>query len=522
MGTSIAEIGFLTFVENRRAELEYAMEFLASAIGARVALRRPGEALDGLERLVVAGPAPASLPLPASLKIALFVPCQLDDANSARLKDWVEPGPLPVFGERRAWSGGEDLPWSYRGGGRPFEWTARGGATLLQLGFDALGPVWRTLAREEELRHDQRKVWIDGRVAGGWLERHGLHDLPWIDRTAQFFETLLDLKPGADGPAETLARWPGGARWAVALSHDVDMLFKWRLRSAVRLLLETPLHALSFRFRKLARLWGELLATVRGGRDPWFLVDELMDLEESRGLHSTLLFLAESHDHQTFRYRLGRPTVTALLKRVLERGFELGLHAGWHSLGDRDRLLDEKRLLESLAGRPMELVRQHWLRFDRETTWVDQELAEFRVDATLGFNDRPGFRAGTSLPFFPWCLKDRRARALLEVPLGLMDSQLYDEQGLSEADARARTGALLEKLRRSRGLLSVNWHPHVLCEADFPGRRAHWLWLLDRAAEEGAALLPLGEVARHWLRRERLRRGSLPRGARPLEEGGPS
>lgn len=518
MDSAIAEIGFLTFVENRRAELEYAMEFVASAIGARLVLRRPGESLEGLQRLVVAGPAPLSLRLPASLKIALFVPCQLDDANAHRLKDWVEPGPLPVFGEHRAWAGGQDLPWRYRSGGCPFDWTAKDGATLLQLGFDALGPVWHALAREEELRHETRQAFVDGRVAGSWVEMHGLVARPWVDRSAQFFETLLDLKPG-DGAA-TLPRWPGEARWALALSHDVDMLFKWRLRSAVRLLLETPLHALGLRFRRLARLWGELYERLRTGRDPWFLVDELMDLEERRGLHSTLLFLAESHDHQTYRYRLGRPTVTALLGRVLERGFELGLHAGWHSLGDRDRLIDEKRLLESLAGRPMDLVRQHWLRFDRESTWIDQELAEFRVDGTLGWNDRPGFRAGTSLPFFPWCLKERRPRALLEVPLSLMDSQLYDEQRLEEGEARARTTELVERLQRSRGLLSLNWHPHVLAEADFPGRRAHYEWLLDTAAERGAALLPLGEVARHWLRRERLRRGSLPTGARPLEEGG--
>jgi hypothetical protein len=516
MSPVIAEIGFLTFVESRRAELEYAMEFIASAIGARLCLRRPGESLAGLERLVVAGPAPADLPLPDSLRVVLFVPSRLDDLNGARLQDWVEPGPLPVFGERRAFAGGADLPWRYRSGGAPVDWAARSGTTLLQLGFDALGPVWRSLAREEELRPETRAAFVAGRAAGSWVEGHGLVELPWIDRCAQFFEALLDLK----GESRLLPRWPGGARWAVALSHDVDMLFKWRLRSALRLLLTTPALALSGRWRRLARLWRELLARLRGGEDPWFLVDELMDLEARLGLHSTLLFLAESHDHQTYRYRIARPVVQALLRRVLDNGFELGLHAGWHTLGDRDRLLDEKRRLEAITSRPVSLVRQHWLRFDRELSWSDQELAEFRVDGSLGWNDRPGFRAGTSLPFHPWCFKDRRPRRLLTVPLALMDSQLYDEQGLDGTRARAASEALIERLRRARGLLGLNWHPHVLCEADFPGRRGHYLDLLEQAAAEGAALLSLGAVAEHWLRRESLRRGSRPEGARPLEEGG--
>jgi hypothetical protein len=130
------------------------------------------------------------------------------------------------------------------------------------------------------------------------------------------------------------------------------------------------------------------------------------------------------------------------------------------------------------------------------------------VDSSLGFNDRPGFRAGTSLPFHPWDLQDRHARDLLELPLGLMDSQLFDEQELDFDEAKEQTDRLVANLRRSRGLLVVNWHPHVMCEADFPGRAKLYQELLKDVLKD-AHVSGVMSIADHWRRRDLYRRGLL-------------
>jgi hypothetical protein len=508
MRSSIEEIGFLlSCSENRRPELRYAMDFIAAALGVRLRELRPGENFAGLSRLVVIG-YPDAIELPASLRIALVLPCHMDEPRSTDLMTWVEPGPLPVFGPCQEYPPVEGLPWAYRKGGNPLGWEKRGACNLMQLGFDPLGPLFHWLSRQDEIRHAKRERYISAVAAGSWVERHGLLDYPWIDRIVQFFETLLDLKPAQDERLAGLPRWPGNKKWAVALSHDVDMLFKWRFRTGIHLLMRTPIYLLSFRLRKMVGLWGELLCKMRTGRDPWFLLDEMMDLESRHGVLSTFFFLAEPKDHQTYRYHIARPQVVSLLAQIQERGFELALHAGYFSFRNRDRLKREKLRFENAASVQALGVRQHWLRFEREFSWLDHELSGFQVDSSLGFNDRPGFRAGTSLPFHPWDLQTRQGRELLEVPLSLMDSQLFDEQTLDFDAAKQQLETLFSNLRQSHGLLVVNWHSHVLCEADFPERRKLYEWLLEETLKD-AHVGGVMDLATHWRRRDLYRRGLL-------------
>jgi len=495
MAHTLLEIGLLGAEDSASHPwMPALLRFLQAGLGVR--LRPFNPSLRPTERLIVLGP-PGSCEIPPTVRIVLHLPPP-GGQNIHRRVDWVEPGPIPVYGDPLRFPRLGELPWHYMGGGAPVSWTLRRGQTLLQVGFDALSPLARALARMEE-REAGGDAWREARLDALPAEARHVALTPWVDRLLRFFARLLDLDSTLE-PAP-LPRWPGGASWAVALSHDVDMLFKWRLRSVMRLLMETPLHALDGRRALLARRWAELLERLRTGRDPWFVLDELMDLEQRRGVVSTLLFLAEPRDHQTFRYHLGRAQVRGLLARLRQRSFELGLHGGWSSHQRGDVLREQARSLEGAgAGRPR-ITRQHWLRFDIHRTWEAQVQAGLSVDSTLGFNDRPGFRAGCSLPFHPLNAHGL-ALPLLELPLLLMDSQLYDEQALGPIAAERQSAELLEQVRRVGGLLTVNWHPHTLCRADFPGRREHYERLLERIDEPDCWVGGLGAVADHWLIRE--------------------
>lgn len=513
MKLPIAEIGIACAESSPGQGLAAGLlPFLEAGLGARCRAVSLADS-DLPDRLLLVGHAP-SIALPPEPRIVLFAPAPAAAAQRALRTDWIEPGPVPVFGAVERFTGVGDLPWHYLGGGTPVSWTHRGGQTLLRLGFDVFGPLADALARAPETG-PQGAAWGNARLEDLPAGARPLALTPWIDRLLLLLENLLDLRPGEGGEGP-LPRWPGRARWAAALSHDVDMLFKWRLRSVLRLLLESPLHALDGRGRALALRWRELLARLRGGRDPWFLVDELMDLEESRGLHASLLFLAEPRDHRTLRYHLDRPLVRGLLRRVRERAFEVGLHGGWSTHLSGKRLQDQRHLLERLLGLPCPVTRQHWLRFDAARTWQAQESAGLELDSSLGFNDRPGFRAGTSLPFHPLDAAGR-PRRLLELPLVLMDSQLFDELRLEPERATSLAMDALEQVRRVRGLLTLNWHPHTLCHADFPGRRELFLALLERVSQRDCFAGGLGEVGGHWRERSALLRESIPAPRPPRE-----
>jgi hypothetical protein len=60
----------------------------------------------------------------------------------------------------------------------------------------------------------------------------------------------------------------------------------------------------------------------------------------------------------------------------------------------------------------------------------------------------------------------------------------------------------VEQVRRVRGLLTLNWHPHTLCRDDFPGRRELFEELLGVLSRQDCWTAGLGDVAAHWSLRE--------------------
>jgi hypothetical protein len=138
-------------------------------------------------------------------------------------------------------------------------------------------------------------------------------------------------------------------------------------------------------------------------------------------------------------------------------GCEIGLH-GLDAWRDADAARDEKAVIERIAGRECRGVRMHWLYFDSDSP-AELDRAGLDYDATFGYNEAVGFRAGTAQPFRP-----RGAKRLLELPLIVQDTALFfrDRMGLTEAEAMAACDELLARVDRCGGVLTVDWHERSL------------------------------------------------------------
>ncbi len=85
--------------------------------------------------------------------------------------------------------------------------------------------------------------------------------------------------------------------------------------------------------------------------------------------------------------------------------------------------------------------RQDFLRW-KPATWVAWEAAGLAYDASVGFADRIGFRAGTAHAYHPWLLSENREARLLEIPIVAMDSTLRGYMRLEPDEALAALRAL--------------------------------------------------------------------------------
>jgi len=161
-------------------------------------------------------------------------------------------------------------------------------------------------------------------------------------------------------------------------------------------------------------------------------------------------------------YNIANPAIAQRLKALTTKGWQIGLHPSSASWENAEIMIKEKKTVEAALGRPVSACRQHWLKFGWQKTWKTQQAAGLLSDATLGFNDRPGFRNGAALTFQPWDFEAAELMPVKATPLVLMDSHLYDYGQFSPASRAAEIHRWIEEIQSVYGSTSVLWHPHTL------------------------------------------------------------
>ncbi|HWK90349.1 MAG TPA: hypothetical protein VNP72_10145, partial [Longimicrobium sp.] len=199
------------------------------------------------------------------------------------------------------------------------------------------------------------------------------------------------------------------SRLTVCLTHDVDRVYKTY---------QYLTH--DVRQGKLRRL-----RTLLTGERPYWTFDAIMEMEDRHGARSTFFFLEESIRARLLspsswklafgRYHFRDRRVAPLIRTLAEHGWEVGLHGSYQSYRDGALLRREKESLESVLGRPVLGIRQHYLNLDVPTTWQLQRDAGLVYDASFGKKPGIGYRDDRLYPWFD------DASGMCVIPLALME-----------------------------------------------------------------------------------------------------
>ena len=346
------------------------------------------------------------------------------------------------------------------------------------------------------------------------LEERGGDACRVRDKHGRFPAVASCLDP-LDPPLERLRarlgiappRWLG-ARFAVALTHDVDVPWRWTRRGALGAAARAKRAVVAGRPRAAiaeARALAGLPLDKLRGRDPNWTFARIAEIEEAADGRSTHFVMA-GHAHaadgpSATAYERLRPR---LVSTLLESGAEIGLHASYTAADDASRLAAERERLAGLAG-PLAGQRYHYLRVDPHRNLEPLARIGFTYDSSLGFPDAPGFRAGIAHPFRPWDALRERPLDLVEIPLALMDATLGEERylGLSASKAEGRALGLLDWAAEHGGGFAILWHNEWFDEVAYPGWGALYERLLHAVRERGGVCVAAGELAEEaaaWLR----------------------
>jgi hypothetical protein len=293
------------------------------------------------------------------------------------------------------------------------------------------------------------------------------------------------------------AAYPGGERFLVALTHDVDVLGGGGARTAIRKLTGGVL-------RRSPRQVHEGIAFVLDGlarRDPAYPLAEMVAAEREYGWSSTCFFLVrqeDPHDGYPERYQ---PAFRRALEQTAAAGLEIGLHASYRSRERERAIAEEAALLDRPQG-----LRHHYLRSAPERLAAELKAASLRYDSSIGWPSLAGLRAGTPYPYRLWD-PERREPGGWELPLALMDVTLSEERylGLDSDRAFDVAVAALEPVAEHGGAVALLWHPpshHPSLSNGYAGLYRRLLaWISNQGGWAGRS----AEVIDRWQGRRRSR-----------------
>jgi len=395
--------------------------------------------------------------VPPDLTGVVVIPCP---PNSFEALLRRAPGSLPSLPLEQALPQGVRVPvidplpilfWGAGGGmKRPF--AALREKEVLILYVDIIAATFFMLSRWEEtvilIRDEHGRFPATASVA----YKQGFLDRPIVDEYAMILrEWMKILLPG----------WqPRKRRFSIKISHDVDKALsfpKWQV--AIRVLGGDLLkrRSLSRAGRDLLRM---IIQMTTPSRDPYFQsLLALARISEETGLSTdAFYFMTALRAPYDDGYDPASQPISSLISDLRSRGFEIGLHAGYHTFNNPERLVIEKARLERLLGDGHFGGRQHYLRFRVPDTWRHWERVGLVYDSTMGYADHEGFRCGTCHLFRPFDIEQNRELDLLEYPLIVMDDTLRSYRRMTPKQSEKRILELARRCRQVEGTFTLLWH----------------------------------------------------------------
>lgn len=277
-------------------------------------------------------------------------------------------------------------------------------------------------------------------------------DRPIVDEYALILREWLKV---------LLPNWqPHPRTFSVQLTHDIDSLRNFvSLPLALRTLVGDVLK------RRDARLaYQTLRDAMQQSVNPREMnhfkgIAELVRISQAAGLGRDAFYVMTTNPallQSDYAYR--SPLLRAALDDLRAQGFEIGLHAGYTTYNNPEKLAEEKARLDTLLGEEHYGGRQHYLRFTVPNTWRHWESVRLTYDATLGYPKHAGFRCGTCHPFHPFDIERDAELSLWEHPLIVMDGTLKVHRQLTPEQGERRILQLARRCQAVEGNFVLLWH----------------------------------------------------------------
>ncbi|MBA3663044.1 MAG: hypothetical protein H0W61_02405 [Bacteroidetes bacterium] len=324
--------------------------------------------------------------------------------------------------------------------------------------YDVFSAVFYLVSRYEEWQPFEKDVHGRFELNQSILYKNGCHLLPVADEwIMELREALALFYPGIIFPSLTTR---------TIASIDVDNLFAYKHKGVLRTTGALAKDLVKGDFKNAAKRLGVLTGKEK---DPFDIYEEFTRYCTQNQIPLFYFFLFRSGTKFDRTVSSSSPAFKKAITTVLNEGGNVGLHPSYETSDREDLLASEIKCFSETLGVPVIFSRQHYLKFKIRSTPRELLKNNIKVDFTMGFASGPGFRAGTSRPFFYYDFEKEAETVLLFVPFCAMDGAytVYDKKPADEALALLKN--LKREIKKTGGLFVTVFHERTFADHLYPG-----------------------------------------------------
>lgn len=196
-------------------------------------------------------------------------------------------------------------------------------------------------------------------------------------------------------------------------------------------------------------------------KDPYDTYDKLLSIHNKYNLNTIFFFLLG--DYGPYDRNINFSNIKFQNKiKAISSDCNVGIHTSMSSVNNSDKIMIEIQRLENIINQKIFINRQHFLYLNMPYNYQNLIKYGIKHDYSMGFPTHPGFRAGTSFPFYFFDIEKNIQTNLLIHPFSIMDVSLNYYLKLNPMDALKLIKKIIRNIKHVNGKFISIWHNESL------------------------------------------------------------
>lgn len=243
---------------------------------------------------------------------------------------------------------------------------------------------------------------------------------------------------------------------------DIDNAWAFKNKGVLRQTASTFKDLLSGRFKNIGTRFAVILKMKKDPYDNYDFMEGVFKKFKFKPAMFFLMSKGGKHDRGlSYKNRKFRTLIKKMSKIA-----DIGIHPSYSSTKKKSLLSKEIKRLKEITGNDIVLSRQHYLKLTMPVTYRELLNNGIKADYSMGYSNRPGFRASICTPFPFFDLIEGKETSLIVYPFEVMDVTLQSYRGMSPAEADKKIKSLMKEVHSVGGTFISLWHNESLSDED--------------------------------------------------------